>query len=214
MAREARALNMHGKQRRISRRRLQILASGGLLVALLLVAFAPAEGVAKKKKDTIVVGGDAHYTSTGPPPDHGPVFPVTISGRVTFRGPIRLGANPDATQHVSLTKKQRAAARRRCTSGFRVPLVVTASTPDFKDTAISRGSTTTDAAGFFSGTIQFNAITPNGTQTYPGAYFAQIDVRGPLPNAYVRGKLAGRHLKCWDDAGTGNESLLDSRHPF
>jgi hypothetical protein len=154
----------------------------GLAVALIgLLALAPAQAAAKKT--TFTAGGLISLTTTSPPDDHGPTFPVTVSGKVQF-GAVGSSALKPVSEKVA--KK----ARKRCRVGFVVPITVVGSDPGTEEESVVGGKAVTDAAGVFSGTLEFNSVTPSGYQL---SYYTA----GTVPH-YIRSTEAfrGGTLKC------------------
>jgi hypothetical protein len=191
----------------------------GACLLVLLALFAIPTGQAMAKTDFIAAYGVvAGVISTDAPPGHGSVFPVTVSGQVKFKGAIQRSRR---TRHgfkkvpLSLTKKQQAKVLKTCRPGFQLPFAVSGGHGiDPSDHAESQGTATTDAAGFFSTTIQFNTITPKGTQA-TGVYGVGLVLPLHSPAYFMRHELFGLHLVCWaspiTDLTNGGAGTV---HPF
>jgi hypothetical protein len=162
-----------------------VLASALVLVAAL--AASPIDAAAKEPK-IFVQNRPINLTASDPPPDHGSIFPVTVSGKLVYLRAILEG-------HTLKTgSKLGKAARARCpVGGVTVPLLVGGSYQGQAQVPVqATGSTVTDSSGAFSAVIQWGTSGGGAHGVYTGGVPFP-----PAPNLVNKaGKIGGHPVRC------------------
>ena len=173
-----------------SRSRRVRCQSVALVVGLLVIsalAVSPI-GAAAKTSPILAQSEPVNITVSDPPPNHGSVFPVTISGQLVYWGTVLKNHKLKGGSKIAKT------ARARCSGPTTLPLSVKGySGGNIQDPSTGVGSTITDSLGAFSGTVQLNTVTPQGNQvTY---YQGYVQIVKPILTK-TAGKIEGHPVRC------------------